>query len=144
MGRYIPYVIISAFIAFGIFVGSFIWKASQSEVNLVSKDYYQKELEYQDRIDVLERSAVFSDSVHVVVENGVVGVVIPEILVGAKGDLHFYRPSNHQIDELVAYLPTKTLTKLNMVHLKKGFWVLKISLATDQGVSYFFERNLTI
>ncbi len=55
-GKLIPYIIIGAFVGFGVFVGSFIFYASQKRVNLVQKDYYQKELEYDSHIAVLKRS----------------------------------------------------------------------------------------
>ena len=144
MGKTIPYIIIGAFVAFGVFVGSFIWKASQSEVNLVSKDYYQQELKYQDRIETLKRSSKYDKDVKLDLNNGVVGVSVPEELVGANGVLHFYRPSNKKLDQLVQFTPNKTNTSFQMSHLEAGHWVLKISLSDKAGVDYYFERRFTL
>ena len=60
-GALIPYVIIGAFIAFAIFVGSFIIKAVNTPINLESEDYYQKEIMYQSHIDKVKRSRPYSE-----------------------------------------------------------------------------------
>ena len=45
-------------------VGSFIYKATQKSVNLVQKDYYQQELEYDKHLAKIKRSRPFKQQVN--------------------------------------------------------------------------------
>ena len=42
--------VVAAFVFFGLFIGSLVVICVREDVNLVSKDYYQEELNHQDKI----------------------------------------------------------------------------------------------
>ena len=46
-----PYAIIAVFVLFAAYIGSMVYQAMRSDVDLVSADYYKQELAYQQRME---------------------------------------------------------------------------------------------
>jgi hypothetical protein len=85
--------IVLAFIAFAAFIGVLVTICVKQQVNLVSKDYYKEELNYQRQIDDLNNAASLG--------------IKPVILVDQKhirvsgvqhGELKLLRPSDSRFD----------------------------------------------
>lgn len=146
-GWLLPYVIIGAFICFMSYIIFFVTQAMRSEVNLVSKDYYQQELVYQDHIDVMNRTAAQKQEVTVAAPAGT-GQVILNIAGGTKekvtGTISFFRPSDGTQDfEVPVNLNESGNQLLNTGKLSKGLWRVKIDYSRG-GQQYYSETQLTL
>ena len=100
--------IILAFIGFAIFIGVLVTVCVKQEVTLVSKDYYNEELNYQQQIDELKNAALLESK--------------PAIAINAKhvrvsgisrGELKLFRPSDARFDA------TFVIDSLNSFDLSK-------------------------
>lgn len=70
-----------------------VYKSSQTKLNLVSTDYYQKEIKYQDEIDAKDRAAKSNLLLVVSVMNDSLCLKIPTDKGGvASGIVEFYCP----------------------------------------------------
>lgn len=141
-GKLIPYIIIGAFVGFGVFVGSFIFKATQKSVNLVQKDYYQKELEYDTHIAVLKRSRAFDKTVNLHQENEFLKFNVPSEFMNSEAEIHFYRPSDHKLDERQMIILEKEDYTLNLSRLDRGEWKVILSISAKE--DYVFELPLSL
>jgi hypothetical protein len=92
----------SSFVCFILFMG---YLASREKVELVSANYYDEELKYQNRIDKI----ALTDSMHVKPEwqvNGnQIAMLFPKSLdaESIRGNIHFYCPADEKRDFSVPF-----------------------------------------
>ena len=74
-----------------IFIGQFmtfmitlVYKCTEQTVDLVSADYYDKEIQFQKQINRINNSAALKSQIVVTAENGTVNVQFPEVFKGIK------------------------------------------------------------
>lgn len=94
--------------------------------DLVSEDYYNKELEFQHKIDVEKRTIQdgMTPQISIEKENGVI-ISFPK--EQASGMVYFFRPSEKELDfELEITTQDK---KMHIPHklLKKGRWNISVN-----------------
>ncbi|NND14981.1 MAG: FixH family protein [Eudoraea sp.] len=139
--------IVLAFIGFISFVLFFVYKMStdqQADHDLVTEDYYQKELAYQDEIDALNNAqALNSDLTYKRTENGLV-IDLPTELEDdqASGNVSLYRPSNKHLDFDFPISLSSTHLLIPDKRLLDGRWDIKI-LVTHEGKQYLFKKRIT-
>jgi nitrogen fixation protein FixH len=95
--------IVIAFVAFIAFILYFVITMSVNKEyshDLVTEGYYQKELEFQDRIEATKNSQDFEDKVNAIKNEKGLFVYFPKNIVykNIKGKVFLYRPSNKQLD----------------------------------------------
>ncbi len=61
-----------------------VYKSSSQKVDLVTKDYYQKELKYEQKIDEAERAQSLSSPLQYEVNHNKVSIYFPEEMRGKK------------------------------------------------------------
>ena len=142
-----PRVIIAGFVLFAGFIGNFVRLAMQSDVDLVSKDYYKQELVYQDRIDQLTETGKLDQNISIVYSE-----VGEQVLVGfpaeftgkrVTGNVHFFRPSDAKLDYDMPLKLVDNNQVFSTEKLDKGLWRIKIS-AQAEGKNYFTEQTITV
>jgi len=131
------------YIAFVIGMGFLVYKASSQKFDLVTKDYYNQELKYQQVIDQAANSSKLSAPVTVERNEGELKISFPSEMQGKKKLVDFYlyyaadakrdfrRSFELNENELVQALPVGM----------KGMYELKLSWETE-GVKYYFEKKL--
>ncbi|TGE17378.1 FixH family protein [Hymenobacter elongatus] len=143
-----PYAIVTVFVLFAAYIGSMVYQAMQTDVNLVSADYYQQELAHQQRMDAVARTAALPTPVQVHHEAASRRLMLqlPAALAGqaVQGQVHFFRPSNQALDFA---LPLQTAADLrqfiNTSKMAPGFWRVQLDFTTG-GQAYFLEQDLTL
>ncbi len=142
----IPYFIITAFVLFMMFIGQFIYRSINLPVNLVSDDYYEKELKYQDHIDMVKRSTELNKKIKIsyLQQQVIVQIKFPENIKIEKGIVHFYRADDSRLDQKIALKnDKKNTTSISSENLKKGPWIVKLFYQI-QSVNYFLEQKIWI
>ena len=143
-----PYAIVAVFVLFAIYIGFMVYQAMQTDVNLVSANYYQQELAHQQRMAAVARVAALPTPV--LVRHDAAGqrltVQLPAALAGqaVRGQLHFFRPSDQALDFALPLLPTAGRQQsVNTSQLAPGLWRVQLDFTAD-GQAYFLEQDLTI
>lgn len=135
-------IVYTLFVVFIISLVTFCVK--QKDIFLVSSDYYKKEIAYQDEIDKYNNTHGLHHPVKVVRTGNFLNFEFPEELEGALGEIHFYRPSDANLDFKVPLrVDTSHVQKVAVNLLVKGRWVLKMEWTKD-GKGYMKEEKIIL
>ena len=100
-------------------------------VDLVTEDYYAKELKYQEHIDRKSRTGTLKEGVvwNYSEESQTIHLRFPATIdpVQISGKIVFFRPSDAQLDNTISINPDiNGLQTLDVSNLKQGMWRIKI------------------
>jgi nitrogen fixation protein FixH len=143
-----PYAIIAVFVLFAAYIGYMVQQAMHSNVDLVSANYYQQELAYQQRMETVARTAALPVAVTVTHEAAVsqLQLQLPPSFAGKhlEGQIHFFRPSDLKLDFALPLQPSTDLSqRISTQKMASGFWRVRVDFTAD-GQAYFVEKDLTI
>jgi hypothetical protein len=115
-----------------------------TKFDLVTDNYYEKDLKYQQVIDKIESSNALESKVELVNHPGAIEIIFPPLEKNITGEVLFYRPSDASKDLTlpISSIPGNRMM-ISSAHLQKGFWKVKINWATAEG-EYYFEESLII
>ncbi|WP_222983127.1 FixH family protein [Flagellimonas meishanensis] len=138
--------IVLAFIAFITFILYFVYRMStddRANHDLVTEEYYKKELNYQQEIDATKKAA--SMGVQLTVEKSEKGITIqfPKHMDPnkIKGKVSLYRPSNKHLDIDFPISLSKTHLLIPDNSLVDGRWDITIAWNYD-GNSFLHKEKL--
>ena len=123
--------IVIAFILFIGFILYFVINMAANEKynhDLVTEDYYKKELEYQEDIDKLNNAKALEKDITVTKNNEGLQVIFPDNLniEEITGKLFLYRPSNKQLDFETSFSLSKPNLLIPDKRLVDGRWNIVI------------------
>jgi hypothetical protein len=135
--------IVIAFILFIAMIFTFIFLGSKEPSDLVSEDYYAKELAYEDVISATRNTFSFEDSIQVVEGDHQMVLTMPVSKVsGAKGQVHFFRPSEADLDRIYPLSPDNMGKQyFDNSEFRPGKYQVKISWSSN-GVPYYWEADI--
>lgn len=114
----------------------------QDDIHLVTENYYEKEIKYQEHIE-REKSASTLDR-DVLMYDGSSRSMVLDLPVGAKGSLQLFRPSDARLDqELELEITEAGKTLVPLEKLKPGYWRVQLTW-TEGGVEYYQEKKINI
>jgi len=115
------------------------------DVNLVSDNYYEKSLSYQDEIDKQSRTKSLNEQVKINFNGEVILISVPSDYINKdiSGEIFFYRPSNPKLDFALPLQLIEGSQKIPVESLEKGFWRIKLNWTMD-GNGYYNERAITV
>lgn len=137
------------FMLYGGFVAliAFLVVSSMRQnVDLVAEDYYQQELQYQNRIDQTDAAIKSGFSPAIVVNDSQVNIVFPDTVrsLGISGEVVFYRPDNKALD----YAEQITLDNSGKMSIARskfsaGMYQTKV-MWESAGQDYYYESTIHI
>ncbi|MFD2933483.1 FixH family protein [Spirosoma flavum] len=133
--------IILVFVLFAGFIGTLVYLMTRQHVDLVSDNYYQNEIEYQQHIDrVANARHNSSTTMTYQADQQQVIFVLPSTL--QKGEITFYRPSDSQQDFRIT-IPAKHPTRqvIPTKALAKGNWRVQFTWSDGQ-LEYYKEEQI--
>jgi hypothetical protein len=94
------YKIAALYIGFVLLVLFMVFMAMQQKIELVSPDYYAKELKFQQEIDAMNNAGLLSANLHVELQSNTVIISFPQEFKGKeiKGEALMFRPSDSLLD----------------------------------------------
>jgi len=116
------------------------------DVHLVTDDYYEKTLTYQDEIDKQSRTKALDDKVEINFNGKIISILFPFGYLDEKisGEIYFYRPSNPNLDFKIPLRLSELGNQFIPVErIEKGFWRLKLNWTMD-GDGYYNEKAIAI
>jgi hypothetical protein len=116
-----------------------------TDVDLVTDNYYDKEMIYEDHISKINNTSALSGSLIIEYSDNNITLNFPDEQAGRiNGDVLFYRPSDPSKDFTVNITPDeKGYQKINTSDISRGYWKLKVNWMADQ-VPYYSEKSLLI
>lgn len=83
-----------------IMMSVLVYLSMKQDVSMVSKNYYEQELVYQDKLDAMNNTTSYDQLFSVTKSNDKVLLQIPAALSKniTKGSVYFYSPSNERLD----------------------------------------------
>ena len=125
------------YIGFVLLIGFMVFMCMNQKIDLVSDDYYQKELVFQNKIDETNNANSLSEKIQHSFNGTNIELVFPKIFQGknVEGEILYF----------------KSIIKLNNVasqfislgNLSKGMYKMQISWKAD-GLSYFSQETIII
>ncbi|KAA3437129.1 FixH family protein [Rufibacter hautae] len=143
-----PKLIIAAFVFFALFIGNMVRQAMKSDVNLVSQDYYQKELAFQQHMEQVKATQALDSQVlltHVQAAEQL-SIVFPAGVKTAQvdGQILFFRPSDAKQDITLALnLNEDGQQHIRTATLAKGLWRVQLNWK-QAGKAYYLQKDFTI
>jgi len=116
------------------------------DVQLVTDNYYEKDLKYQNQIDKLNRTVALEEKVEIKFDGLNVELIFPLSFEVDKisGEVYFYRPSDGKKDFTIPLtLNSEARQIIPVTRIDKGFWRIKLSWTSD-GIEYYNERAITV
>jgi hypothetical protein len=137
--------ILIVYVVFVLGIGFMVFKSSTQNTDLVTTDYYAKELKYQDKIDEVKRVSALSAPVQYRIENNTLIIIFPKDFAGKKllGEAELYCPSDEKKDIKKSFTVLDETLELAIPNGSKGLYELHISWQ-DGGVNYYFEKKIFI
>ncbi len=123
-----------------------VWKTTCVKDDLVTPDYYAKELKYQEQLDKQKRTNELKEQLSWNVDGRKVELKFPADLVSknVKADVLFYSPSEARKDFEVRCSPDSNgIYQVNSEKFEHGVYQMKIDWSVE-GVSYYNEGLINI
>jgi len=137
--------IIVSFVLFAGFIGTLVGVCIRQDVNLVSKDYYKDELQYESQIQRIKNvSLLQSKPVITVLDKGVIQIAFARFNEIEKGELKLFRPSDPTNDRKYNVTTTSSLTQeFPTDNLNPGMYRAKMQW-TMNGKEFYLEEVIFI
>jgi hypothetical protein len=141
-----PYGIIGFFILLFCGIATVVVIAATHQETMVSDNYYEQELKFQDRIDSAARAQKCGAHVRLDSPAAKLFVAVPaaQLAQNFSGTIQFYRPSSPKLDCEFPLAPGADGSQsLDVSKLKSGLWQVRVNW-TAGGQGYFLEQKLTL
>ncbi|MEO8514829.1 MAG: FixH family protein [Ignavibacteria bacterium] len=136
--------IILVFAVFMLGIGVMVYKSMTKNIDLVSNNYYEKELKYQEQINKINNTRTLKEGLKIVSTGSEVIITYPSDKNSIKGEISFYKPSDAGNDFKASVEPGSDMRQIfNTQKLTKGLWKVQINWAMD-GKDYFNEEKVMI
>jgi hypothetical protein len=132
-----------AYTSFVLFMVFMVYMCSRQHYDLVSSDYYAKELKYQDIITATENTQGLSEKVIVMQKAEGVEVKLPaQEAPRHDGKIEFYRPDNARLDFTETFADVSVISA-DRSKFKPGMYKVKVSWMSA-GKPYYDEQPLFV
>jgi hypothetical protein len=140
--------IVLAFVLFISFIGFLVIKMNTNQIyqhDLVTEDYYKKELEFQQKID--NAAAAVAMDYSIVVKQQAEGLLIsfPESLKDnqVKGSVYLYNPANKKLDFTTPIRLKQSQMLIPSKFLVQGRWDVEINW-NSKNLPYYYKTKLML
>jgi hypothetical protein len=132
-------------ITFTLFAAGIMWmvfKSANQPFDLVTTDYYAKELKYQDQIDAAKRNGKLSAPVSIELQNNQLIIYFPKEFDGKKitGEVLVYCPADEKKDIKKQFESVSSTVLIPIPAVSKGKYSLQLNWQLDT-VQYYFEKD---
>jgi hypothetical protein len=129
-----------AFVAGTMFL---VFKANQQKFDLVTSDYYEQELKFQNVIDQKQRVAELSAPPKISHSVNSVSIQFPDEFLNkeVKGEIYLYRPSDASKDIRKSFTTLQCFAGLTLDKNLSGAYEVKLSWQAD-GNSFYNEQRI--
>lgn len=122
-----------------------VYKSSSEKVDLVTKNYYQQELKYEQKIDEAERAQALSSPIKYEVNKNEISIYFPEEMKGRKitAETLLYYAADESKDSVYNLQTNSGRLTLVLLEAYKGMYELKMDWNVDT-TKYYSEHKVLI
>lgn len=136
--------IIVSFILFAMFIGTLVVICVRQDIPLVSKQYYQEELDYQNQIERIENTKALTESPSISIVNDSLRITYPRFSKMENGILKLFRPSDPRLDRQYDLVnSTRESQTFGIGDLQKGLYKARMLWEQD-GKEFYLEKTIVI
>ena len=131
---------------FVLFIATMVSMSISQKVDLVSEDYYEQELQFQDKINLFDRTQALSNQLSWQVQKDELTLDFPAQFRGKQtsGKVFFFRPSDAVLDKsMKIQADTLTTKSISIKTLKKGLYKIQINWEVEN-IQYYNEGFIQI
>ena len=131
---------------FLVVILSIVVYISSIDVNLVTEDYYEKELNHQEQIDKEARTSQLPEKLKITVTENQINFIFPSLFkpYEISGLVQFYRPSDAKQDFSVSVEVNDSLEQtISTASIQKGYWRIKVDWSVEEK-EYFNEKLVMV
>ncbi len=136
-----------SYLLFVLLILGFLAFAMGQDVNLVSSDYYEQELKYEDKIEKINRANQLHEKIKLEMADNNLSITFPDLFDPEEinGHITLYRPSDRQEDKVyeINLRHEDRKQEISIYTLKNGLWRVKLDWEID-GAGYYFEKNIIV
>lgn len=135
-------IFFACFVAFMLFM---VVKSFQQNIDLVTENYYEQELQYEQQIEKIRNTQQLVETVKISTEAGKgIQLSFPQLKAPIQGQVQIFRPSDARFDLLAELAPDSDNQQLIATHsLPPGFYRIKINWQSS-GQDYYTEETLNL
>lgn len=135
--------IVLAFVLFAAFIGVLVTVCVRQEISLVSKNYYQEELDFQAQMDRKRNTEALIDRPEIQVgEDRSLKITFAGFSQLEKGRLSLYSPADATQDKIFSLQPTSAADQVfSIANLKKGKYIARMTW-TMHDKEFYYETTL--
>ena len=137
--------IVLTFIGFAVFIGTLVTVCVRQEMSLVSPDYYQQELDYQQQIERIENTSMLKTLPSISIVNDTLKIDYNNLPIVTNGLLKLTRASSARHDasfKLEDNLTTKQVG-YRLVNLPSGRYKGSFAWTMD-GKEYYIDQPIDL
>lgn len=133
--------IIVSFVLFVAFIGTLVTVCIRQDINLVTRDYYQDELTYQDQIDRLNNTKELIEKPSIkVIDDTNLEISFTQFNEIEKGKLQLFYPANEKMDKHYNVAPSNEKHQYyTLSNLPKGMYRARLQW-TMHGKEFYVEE----
>lgn len=131
---------------FVLLIGTMVVLCIHQSIDLVSEDYYEQELSFQDKINKMKNTEELNEKVEHRFSADALELQFPSVFKDKelKGDILFFRPSDAAKDYKCQLSVNKdNVQKVGLDKLSKGMYKMQLSWSAG-ATSYFCEETIVI
>ncbi|MFT3946356.1 MAG: FixH family protein [Agriterribacter sp.] len=136
------YKILIVYLAFVAGIVVLVFKSSNEKIDLVTPDYYAKELKHQEKIDAVKRTNALASKVTFEVVNNTLIITLPAEFneKDVSGEVLLYCPSDDNKDIKRNFTTTNSTTTVELPSGTKVAYNLQVNWNAGSRAYYFEEK----
>ncbi|MDP1675845.1 MAG: FixH family protein [Bacteroidota bacterium] len=138
--------IVVSFILFALATFVMVYISVSTNVDLVTEDYYEKELKYQQHIDLVKRTSALTQNIDINITETNIILKYPNLGAPSaySGVVYFFRPSDKRGDfQKNVGIDSTYMQSFSTEQMQQGLWRAKIFWSVDKK-EYYSELPIII
>ena len=136
--------IVVSFVLFAMFIGTLVVFCVRQDSPLVSQQYYQEELDYQNQIERIENANALAESPEITIVNDSLRITYIRFSEMENGKIKLFRPSDPRLDRQYDLLnSTQESQAFSIGDLQKGLYKARLLWEQD-GKEFYIEKTIVI
>lgn len=131
--------IILAFVLFATFIAVLVTVCMRQDVSLVTKNYYQEELKYQDQIERIANTAALTTKPVIAAAERQLTLSFDQLPNIDRGELRLFCPANASADKIFSLKATSGTTQVLGNDLPRGMYRARMTWRM-QGREFYLEQ----
>ncbi len=136
--------IIVSFVLFAAFIGILVVICVRQDISLVSKNYYQEELAYQQQIDRMNNTARLGEKPTIAITGQTLEIQFSQFNNLESGEVKVFRPSDLRFDkQFILHTSTETTRRFDISSFPKGMYRVKMCWSMKDK-KYYVEQVIIL